>query len=58
MPATERWLPHRLVLAAALALLALSGCGDQLHLSPTFSGVDYNLAPRVNSGWTNEGGRM
>ena len=51
MTATARPLVHRLLLAAvALALLALSGCGDQIRFRPVFGGA-YGPAPRVYEGW-------
>ena len=54
MTARARPLSHRLLLAAvALALLALSGCGDQIRLRPVFGGPGgaYGPVPRVNEGW-------
>jgi hypothetical protein len=53
MSVTRYRLPYRLVLAAAaLALLALTGCGDQFQFRPVFGATDAGSpVSRVNYGW-------
>jgi hypothetical protein len=49
-------LPHRaVIIAALLALLALSACGDQIRFRPVF-GSPGGYVPPLNNGWSYGGG--